>query len=431
MRRAPVLLRPLRVAVLAGEPSGDALAGRLVAAVRAERPDTHFAGVAGPEMVAQGVESFFPLEDISVMGLAEVLPRIPLIQASPSFCFRRIHEAAAAVRRLAPDAVVTVDAKGFNLRMLHQLKGLYTAEGLAAPPCVHYVPPSVWAYRELLGLTHAARRRAALSRLVDHFLCILPFEPDIWHKAGLRATFVGHMVVEDRLQGKIKNRTAEHRQLFCERHGISTDRGCLLAFLPGSRRQEAERLLPIYAQACAMLSTREHASLRVVVPAVPSLINSITAATAQWSVPVHVVPSFELYDVFAACDAALVTSGTAVVQALVAGIPLAVAYKAHPLTELAARWLAAVKHVSIPNILLQREVVPEAIFGKCTPDNLYDVVRKLLENPQERALQWQAALKVANMLTASVSTTPQHLLPSQIAARVVLDEINGFRRTRI
>ncbi|MDA0998848.1 MAG: lipid-A-disaccharide synthase, partial [Proteobacteria bacterium] len=217
--------RPLLVYLIAGEPSGDALGAKLMTALRAETGGgVEFAGVGGAMMTAEGLTTLFPMSDLTVMGIAEVLPNILTILS-------RIRQTAADVAARRADVVVTIDAPDFCFRVAKRLKG----KGI---PLVHYVAPSVWAWRP--------GRARKIAALVDHVLCLLPFEPPYFQRVGLTATFVGHSILES-------GAGSGDGTGFRSRHGIPPS-APLLAVLPGSRGSEITRLLTAFGEIVAVLA---------------------------------------------------------------------------------------------------------------------------------------------------------------------------------
>ncbi|MEL7183514.1 MAG: lipid-A-disaccharide synthase, partial [Pseudomonadota bacterium] len=239
----------MKLFLIAGEPSGDKLGAALMAGLRALGADVTFAGIGGPHMQAEGLTSLFPMEDLAVMGLAEVLPKLRHL-------FRRRDEAVASISAFAPDALITIDSPDFCLRV--------AAKARKATPnlrTIHYVAPSVWAWRP--------ERAEKLARNIDHVLALLPFEPPLMRKAGMSCDFVGHPVVAEPLA------TPEEAGRFRERHGID---GPLALILPGSRRSEVSRLAPIFGEALRALPQ----GARVVVPAVDHLRDMVDQLVRHW-----------------------------------------------------------------------------------------------------------------------------------------------------
>lgn len=372
--------------VVAGEPSGDALGERLMTALREEHDGpVRFAGVGGSGMTAAGLDSLFPMEELSVMGLAEVLPHVPRLLA-------RIRETTQAALAARPDAVITIDSPGFSFRVARRLAG----QGI---PLIHYVAPTVWAWRP--------GRAKRIAGFLDHLLALLPFEPPYFHAHGLDCTFVGHSVLESGAdQG--------NGQAFRARHQIAADTP-LLCLLPGSRRSETGRLLPVLEATIAALQA-SRPGLRTVLPAVPTLAETIRDPVRGWPVPPVVVDGeVEKFDAFAAADAAIAASGTVTLELAMAAVPAVIVYRVHPASAWLARRLVRVPHVGLVNILLGREAIPELLQGQCRPDRLVDVVGGLLDDPTIRtgqAAAYEAAL---------ARLGPSDPAPSRRAARVVLD----------
>ncbi|HZT51572.1 MAG TPA: lipid-A-disaccharide synthase [Stellaceae bacterium] len=374
------------VYLIAGEPSGDFLGGRLMAALK-ERTGgaVRFAGIGGEEMAAQGLESRVPLDELAIMGVAEVLPRARRI-------FRRVAETVEDVLRRRPDAVVTIDSSGFTWRVAQRLR----RRG-ARLPLVHYVAPMVWAWR--------AGRARRMARWYDHLLVLLPFEPPYFAEVGLACTYVGHPVVES---GADRGDGAAFRR----RHAIAAE-ARLLVVLPGSRRGEVARLMPVFREAAAMLAARTP-GLRVALPTTATVEAVVRAAVADWPVPVEVVGRAEKYDAFAAGDAALAASGTVALELAMAGLPAVVAYRVNPLTHALLKRVVKVRFVHLINLVLGRAAVPELLQEACTPARLAAAVARLLDEPAARAAQAAACREGLALLGRGA------LSPSLRAADAVL-----------
>ncbi len=353
----------LLVYIIAGEPSGDALGGRLMAALK-ERTGgaVRFAGIGGERMAEQGLTSRVPLHELAIMGVAEVLPRARLI-------LRRVRETVADIRRLHPDAVVTIDSSGFTWRVAQRLR--QRGETL---PLIHYVAPMVWAWR--------AGKARRMARWYDHLMVLLPFEPPYFSAVGLSCSYVGHPVVEsgaDRGDG----------ERFRAAHDIPGE-APLLAVLPGSRRGEVARLLPPFGEAVARLAPR-HPGLRVVVPSTETVANPVAAAVASWAVPALVVRGErDKYDAFAAATAAMAASGTVALELAMARLPAIVAYRLNPLTHRLLRRIVRVRYIHLLNLILDRMVVPELIQDDCTPERLEREIERLLSDGAARQAQIEA-----------------------------------------
>jgi lipid-A-disaccharide synthase len=377
------------VYLVAGEESGDVLGAKLMAALKAIRPGLAFAGIGGPRMQEEGLVPLFAQRELAVMGLLEVLPRIVQLRA-------RLRQTIADILARRPAVLVTIDSPGFTLRVLRGVAG----HGI---PRAHYVAPQVWAWRE--------GRVKHFPGLWEKLLCLLPFEPAFFARHGLAATFVGHPVLEAGLADGDAAR-------FRARHGLAPEQRPLIV-MPGSRRSEVSRLLPVFGETLARLD----AVVPVLVPVVPvahSVAEAVRAATAGWPVrPILVADTAEKHDAFAAAAAALVKSGTSTLELALAGVPMVVGYRVNPLTAMIARRLVKVKYAALVNLLAGREVVPELIQDRCTPALLAERLARLLTDPQEAAAQRTAFRDVAAGLA------PPGLAPSFAAAAEVLGLIDG------
>ncbi len=382
--------RPL-IFLMAGEPSGDALGARLMAALRREsNGEVRFAGIGGALMKAEGLRSEFPMEELSIMGLTEVLPRAPRV-------LRRVRETVARIKALRPSAVVSIDATGFCFRVERRVRHL----GI---PLIHYVAPMVWAWRPW--------KARFVAKFLDHMMTLLPFEPPYFERVGLRATFVGHPVLEegaDRGDGPG----------FRARHGIAAALP-LLAVLPGSRRAEVRRLMPIFAETLARLKV-EFPELRAVVATVPTVAAEVGEAAARWPVPTIVLRDrAEKYDAFAAAGAALAASGTVALELALAGTPMVIAYKINLVTAALLRlFLMRVRFANLINLMLDRALIPELLQFSCRPDRLAEAVGGLLRDPAEGAAQIAGCAPVLRQLGREGPA------PSTRAARTVLGVIAG------
>ncbi len=377
---------PRTVWLLAGEASGDVLGGRLIAALRGLRGDLMFRGIGGPRMLAAGLgRSLFPMADLAVMGLAEVLPRVLSLR-------QRLDQAAADIAAARPDIVVTIDSPGFALRLLKRIRPL----GLKR---VHYVAPQVWAWRE-----HRVRE---FPGLWDELLCLLPFEEAFFARHGIACRFVGHPVLQSSAGDGDGAR-------FRARHDIAPD-APIVILMPGSRRNEAPRLLPVFGRTLSLLA-RDYPNVVPVMPSSPVVEAVVARAAAGWAVkPIIVTTVDEKHDAYAAAGAALTKSGTSTLELALAGVPMAVTYRVNPVTAAMARRLIRVKHVAMVNLLAGREVVPELLQGDCTPEKLRATVRMLLTDAAAAGAQRAAFRGVVASLAAPEG------LPADAAAAAVLE----------
>ena len=377
--------RAWNVFVIAGETSGDIIAARMMAALAriSDRP-IRFAGIGGPRMTAQGVTSLFPMRELSLMGLAEIVPHIPRL-------LRRIKQTAREIERLAPDIVVTADSPGFAFRVARRVRHLQI-------PIVHYVAPQLWAWRP--------GRARKIATLVDELIAVLPFEPAFFKQFEIPCRYAGHPAIEG---GHGDGEGAAFRA----EHEIAPT-APVLAVLPGSRRGEVSRLAPVLGETLGLLAT-DHPGLTAVVPTVDTVAEQVRAAVASWPVRTIVVADETRHtDLYAASRAAITKSGTSTLHLALAGVPMVVCYRVHPLTAYLARYLIKTEYASLVNILGAREVSPEFIQEKCTAEAMAKSAAALLDDGEAWAEQSAALAEVVKML--AVEGRP----PSEQAAQIVL-----------
>lgn len=386
--------RKLRVGLLAGEPSGDVLGASLMRALRDETGGkVEFLGTGGALMEAEGLHSLFPVADMAVMGLVELLPKA-------RFLLGRIDQAARFMQAEQPDVLVTIDSPGYTKRVMARLAGRNF-------PIVHYVAPTVWAWRP-----GRARR---LAQLCNHLLVLLPFEPPYFEVVGLPTTFVGHPAVEAiAAVRKIEAIADAEGRGFRQRHGIATD-ARLLVLMPGSRRGEVTRLLPVFSEALALLKTQGQ-KLHLLIPTVETVSELVRAAASSLPFPTTVLETApERYAAMLAGEAALAASGTATLELGLAGTPTVLAYKVNALTAAIMRRLIRTPYVGLVNILQQREIMPEFLQENCRADKIAAALLPLLTDPAARQRQIEGCAAVANQLGAGDPVAPGHR-----AARAVL-----------
>ena len=383
----------LTLMLVCGEPSGDALGAQLMAGIRQiAGKDVRFVGVGGSAMAAQGLKSLFPLDATAVMGLREVVPRIPEI-------LRRVRAVADYALATKPDVVVCIDSPDFTHRIAQRLHRINPEIAT-----VNYVAPQVWASRQ-----YRARK---MSRYFDLVLALLPFEAPFFEAHGLHARFVGHPVVE-RAAGMAGGEALR------ERLGIPTG-APVVAVLPGSRMSEIRPLLPIFRDAIAQIRA-DVPDVMCILPAVPHLSPEIQKMAQRWPVPLHIVEAeADKFAAFGAADAALAASGTVTTELALAGTPMVVAYRIGWLTALLMRPLIRVRYVTLVNLLLEREAVPEFLQHRCRADLLAPALLRLLQDKQVRDRQKQDLAAAVHRLGRDEEA------PSLRAARALL----GFVQER-
>ena len=386
--------KPLTLMLVCGEPSGDQLGAQLMAALERVAGDSvKIVGVGGEAMAAQGLKSLFPLDVTAVMGLSEVVPRIPAILA-------RVRQTADFALEAHADAVVLIDSPDFTHRIARRLKRI-------APRIVtiDYVAPQVWASRSW--------RARAMADYFDMVLALLPFEAPFFEGYGLRSVFVGHPAIER--AGRMTGGDA-----FRARHGIAPE-APLLAVLPGSRTGEIRFILPVFRAAVGLLGARVP-GLVTVLPTVPHVAARVRAGTAGWPVPLHIVESEdEKFTAFDAADAALAASGTVTTELALSRTPLVVGYKVGSLAYALMKPFIHVKFATIVNLILDREAVPEFLQARCTPRLLADAVLPLLTDKAA------AARQIADLDEAMRRLGQGAEQPSLRAARAILDFVRPSR----
>lgn len=385
-----------RLFLLAGEPSGDALGGALAAGLRDLSPGVQFDGVAGPLMQAQGVPSLFPIDELSVMGLAEIVPRYLDLR-------RRLHQTAQHIIDTAPDALITIDAPDFSLRVAKLVK--------AARPdlhTIHYVAPSVWAWRP-----GRARKMAAM---IDQVLALLPFEPPYMEAEGMRCDFVGHPIAA------APQASEAEAMAFRAAHGIAPEAPLILV-LPGSRKGEVTRLSPIFGAVLGQVA-QARPEARFVLPAAGSVAFLVRDLTADWPVPPLILDpdapdaAAQKRAAFRAADVALAASGTVSLELAAADTPMVVAYTFNWLTNKIIKRKALIDTVTLVNLVTDTRHVPEFLMENCQPAPIAQSLLDVLDDPgQQRA----AAQRTMDRLGRGGPA------PGHRAAQAVLDGLAARR----
>ncbi|KAL8551950.1 hypothetical protein ACS0TY_000846 [Phlomoides rotata] len=414
----------LRVFIVAGEVSGDIIASRFMNSLKRISPfPVHFSGVGGLMMTRQGLNTLFPMEDIAVMGVWELLPHLSTFRA-------RLKETVESALTFRPHVVLTVDSKGFSFRFLKHLRARYGSYTIDSPQHFHYVAPSFWAWRG------GESRLKGLLEFVDHIFCILPFEAEVCRSNGLAATFVGHPTLEDVLELKVNKCVGKEWMVqgdgekFRKKYGLSSG-STIISVLPGSRLQEVTRMLPIFSRTVEQLKD-SLSDLTAVIHVAPNkhVEEYISNVVSQWPVSVVLVPGGSQcmkYNSFSASRVALCTSGTIAVELQLARLPCVIAYRAHLLTEWFIRYKAKVPYISLPNIVLDSAIIPEALFEACTPSRLASLLVDLMHDECLRGKQISAAEKFFDLLDprkslgCNATQRGVEFTPSMVAASAVLN----------
>jgi lipid-A-disaccharide synthase len=354
------------IVLLAGEPSGDALGGSLIRALKKTDPSVKISGVGGARMEEAGLASLFPMHDLSVMGIVEVIPRLPTI-------LRRIRQSVDYIKEIKPDIVVTIDAPDFSFRVARKIK---EEMGVNAPRLVHYVAPTVWAWRE--------GRAARMAEIYDGVMCLFDFEPPYFEKEGLSAVTVGHPIVE-------KNVLDSDGAIYRDEVGISL-REMTVGILMGSRVSEVNRHGPILTQAASKLAHKIPGDPpHLIVPTLPQTENLVWSHLKAYPGPVHITRRHELkFHAFKAMDIAMAVSGTVGLELAVLGTPHMIAYTMNPLTYMLLKRAVKTPYAHLANIILDKRVVPEFIQGKAQPDAIAEEMLALMIDQRSRKRQIEA-----------------------------------------
>ncbi len=383
--------RLLRIFVVAGEHSGDALGAKLMIALGdLSQGPIVFGGVGGELMEAEGLVSLFAMSDVAVMGPGAILRRIgPIV--------RRVYRTIDAALSFEPDVVVIIDAPEFTHAIAKRIR-----KRRPAIPVVDYVSPTVWAWRP--------GRARAMKPYVDHLLALLPFEPDAHARlGGPPCSYVGHPLAE-----RLEAIRALDPQPLAERLGIDRSRPVLVV-LPGSRRSEVGRLIEVFGETVGLLA-RSQPGLQVVMPVVSSVRGMIEESVGGWAVRPHLVAGDgDKWAAFRLADAALAASGTVTLELAVAGTPMVIAYKVERWIVPLLRRMIKIDMAGLPNLILGEKVFAELIQEACTGEALAREVGRVLADTPERRRQVDGLAEIPRRLAVP------HGSPSREAARIVLE----------
>jgi lipid-A-disaccharide synthase len=379
------MIRPRELLVIAGEVSGDMHAARLIRALRRRDPSLRCYGIGGPRLRAEGVETLHDIRDMAVMGFTEVVRRL-------AFFRRVLFEMVEVARTRRPDAAILVDYPGFNLRYAARLHAM----GIKV---IYYICPQVWAWNR--------RRIPRMAMIVDHLLAIFPFETQVFAGTPLRVDFVGHPLIDD-LEEDAAGQAAPLP-------GTGVPR---IALLPGSRRQEIDRILPVLSAAARLLERRfPGADFLIPTPSQEGTahVRRILDRLPRKPARVHVVEG-AARAILRQSRAALVTSGTATLEAALLECPTVVVYKTSPLTYVLGRLLIRVPFIGIVNVIAGRRVCPEFIQDAATPEALAEALAPLVEDSPSRQAMQAGFAEVRAMLGKENA--------ADLAARLVLEALD-------
>ena len=375
-----------RIFIIAGEASGDFLGRQLLQSLKQQSQNIEIAGIGGSQMEAQGLKSLFPMADLSLYGLFELLPHLFNI-------FKRIKQTKEAIRVFRPDVLLTIDSPGFCFRIAKYAKQLKI-------PVVHYVAPSVWAWKP------GRAEKLAKKVEVDHLLCLLPFEPPYFTCHGLASTFVGHPITEVVLPDDTH---------FRESLKISRE-ATLICVLPGSRKSEIQKLLKIFLEAIAKLPLNRR--IEVVLPTLPHLVPLIEPLVKDAGISINIVTTVEeKWQAFMQSSIALAASGTVSLELAYASVPQVIAYKVSRLTYWIAKCLVKTKYASLVNILNNEMVVPEYLQNQCNAEFLSKQLDAILTDSKYQKQMRQKYKEAINALKVPGMSS------SDLAARIISEFI--------
>lgn len=376
--------------IIAGEASGDFLGAALMRSLKKKTSgNARFAGIGGERMSAEGLDTLFSQSELAHVGFFEIVKHVPQL-------LKRINQTVGDIIRLNPAAVITIDSPDFCFRVAKKLK-----KKNRNIPVIHYVAPTVWAWRP--------GRARKIAKFLDHLMALLPFEPPYFTCENLPSTFVGHPIVESRAGHGNASR-------FVAKYSIPMD-ATLLALLPGSRVSEVKRLLPVFGATAVWLRAK-WPGLFIVIPAANNVVGIVQEAVKSWPIPVVVtVADEDKYDAFAAASVALACSGTVSIELAMAGLPSVIAYKINQFTFMLYKRLIKAKFVTLVNIMHNRAVMPEFLQKDCSPEKLANAINELLENHDARSAQLTDLKSMAGWLGRG------QFIPSDKAAQTILDTV--------
>ncbi len=383
----------MKIFLIAGEASGDTIGAVLIEALKEQIPgDVQFSGIGGPLMKDAGLDVLLPMDQLNVMGFFELIPALPRLY--------KIYQATLAeIEKQDPDIVVTIDLPDFNFFIGSGLK----KRGKSKAKIIHYVAPTVWAWRP--------KRAHKIAAFLDGLICLLPFEPEYFEKHGLKTKFVGHPIAQEVQDGD--------GDAFKKSKGIPGD-AKVVGLLFGSRESEIKRHGAIMKE--TMLHLREkHDNIYVVVPTLPHMEYHVLNLLEDFDFPSYVVKEKEYkWDAFASLDVALAVSGTVALELAYKGVPHVILYRMNPLNWQIAKFVIKVRHAHLANIMMKETVVPEFLQHQCKPDKIAEDILKLMDDPEAIAAEQAAFEKLREMLNTGDDESS-----SAKAARFVLEITKG------
>ncbi len=348
--------------IIAGEASGDLLGAKLISELKSQlsqiNEQAEFFGVGGKLMKEQGLNSIFPMEELSIMGFLEVLPHIPKL-------LKRINQTAVEIKNFKPDFVITIDSPDFCFRVIKKVKDVKVKK-------IHLIAPSVWAYRE--------GRAKKISKLYDLLLAILPFEPPYFEKYGLKTVFIGHPIVENAPEFSLKK---SYNSSFREKYNIDKD-DFLICITAGSRNGEVKKIFSEFIKAINLASelSSKKKQIKVVIPLIDKTRNLVTKMSNLLRIEYFLIEKDEKEQAFFASDFALAKSGTNTVEISLYKIPMIIAYKINIITYYIVNMMVKIKFANLINLIANREIIPEMLQFDCDGDKIFKKLEKFICNKE-------------------------------------------------
>jgi len=375
--------------VIAGEASGDVLGSKLIKELKSLNPEVNFIGIGGKLMQEQGLISIFTMEELSVMGILEVIPHIPKL-------LRLINQTVETIIKEKPDFVITIDSPDFSFRVIKKIQKFSSVKK------IHLIAPSVWAYR--------SGRAKKISKLYDLLLAILPFEPPYFQKHGLKTVFIGHPIVEDAPDFTKKD---ELNFAFRTKYQIA-ENDFLICLTPGSRNGEVQKIFPEFIGVVNLLSQKK-LNVKVVIPLVDKTKDLVSKMAKSLKVPYFLIEKEEKKSAFFSCDFALTKSGTNTLEFSLYGVPIIVAYKINFLTHFLIKMMVKIRFANLVNLILNREVIPEMLQKNCDAKKILVLLEKFIADKNLAEMQIKdanKALKIMGLKTLEI--------PAKKAAKEIL-----------
>ncbi|MFM7620941.1 MAG: lipid-A-disaccharide synthase [Alphaproteobacteria bacterium] len=344
------------IVLIAGEPSGDLMGAKLIAELKILFPDAKFSGVGGKNMISQGLQTIFPMEDLTVMGFVEVLPYLPKL-------ISRINQTADYLKQIQPQIVITIDSPDFCFRVIKKIKSHKKIKK------IHLIAPSVWAYRE--------GRAKKIAKLYDLLLAILPFEPPYFEKYGLKTVFIGHPIIE-----KIPDFTKKEEMIakFKLENNIQKNE-IVICLTPGSRRSEVKKIFPEFIKAINLL-VNDKKNLMIVIPLVYKTKNLVKDMAVNLKANYCLIEDQDKTAMFFASDYAIAKSGTNTLEFSLFKIPLIICYKINWLSYYLIKLMIKIKFANLLNLIMNREIIPELLQRDCNGYKIYQKINELISSKE-------------------------------------------------